>query len=107
MRKAPVGCLRVGFQHTGPGLRTAGKGKEVIRLEITVENGLRGRDPLPAGWEFEDGFCEKPMKTGDIFVHQPATGRLPAALQKWKAGHIITLCLRARPEIKRDNRMRL
>lgn len=40
------------------------EGEEVIRLEITVENGLRGRILLPAGWEFEDGFCEKPMKTG-------------------------------------------
>ena len=40
------------------------EGEEVIRLEITVENGQRGRILLPAGWEFEDGFCEKPMKTG-------------------------------------------
>lgn len=43
--------------------------RDTVRMDISVSGPLQGIIRLPRGWEFEDGFCEKPLIPGQYTVH--------------------------------------
>lgn len=59
--RTPSGKIALRWERDGQNQ----KKNEIISMNIRISGNLSGRICLPAGWEFEDGFCEKELKEGN------------------------------------------
>lgn len=58
--RTPRGEISLRWERTGQDAAGCGR----VSLDIRLTGRIRGRICLPAGWEFEDGFCERNLEEG-------------------------------------------